>query len=91
MATPDVTGVLALIKALFPQDSYSRLLQRVATGVTPVASLSGQCVTSGRLNLLGALGIPAPPVLKPARLAFSDPAAPVGTQRFYRARFIPAQ
>jgi outer membrane protein assembly factor BamB/subtilisin family serine protease len=55
MATPHVTGALALLKAAFPTDSYRQLINRLLRGVDRVAAFSGKAQTNGRLNLYGAL------------------------------------
>jgi subtilisin family serine protease len=55
MATPHVSGALALLKAQFPADNYRQLINRLLRGVNPLAGLAGQVQTGGRLNLAGAL------------------------------------
>lgn len=56
MATPHVTGAMALLKARFPDLSYRELIARLLDHVDPVSSFAGKCVTGGRLNLEKALG-----------------------------------
>lgn len=56
MAAPHVAGALALIKAQFPADNYRQLINRLLRGVDPGGNFTGQAQTSGRLNLLKALG-----------------------------------
>lgn len=56
MATPQVSGVLALMKAQFPAESYLELLNRVYGSVDPLPALAGKCRTGGRINLARALG-----------------------------------
>jgi subtilisin family serine protease len=58
MATPYVSGVFALTKARFPNDTYSQLIQRVLAAVDPLSGLTGKCVSGGRVNLRNALGAP---------------------------------
>lgn len=46
-----VTGIFALLKAEFPDDSAMDLRQRVFDKVYPLPGLSGLCVTGGRIDL----------------------------------------
>ena len=55
MAAPHVTGVAALIKSRYPNLTATQIKAAIMEGVTPVAALSGKCVTGGRLNAKGAL------------------------------------
>lgn len=56
MATPYVSGALALLRAHFPGDSATDLLQRLLLGADPVDALANGTVGQGlRLNLEGAL------------------------------------
>ncbi len=41
--------------AEYPSESYQQIIQRVLTATDPLPSLSGKCVTGGRLNLRKAL------------------------------------
>ncbi len=50
MATPYVTGVAALILAEHPNLSATTIKQWILNGVDKVSTLSGRCVTGGRLN-----------------------------------------
>lgn len=54
-ATAYVTGVAALIKSRYPDLTATQIKAAIMEGVTPVAALSGKCVTGGRLNAKGAL------------------------------------
>ena len=67
MATPHVAGVLAMMVAQFPTESYSSLITRLLNGTDKVASLSGKTKSGGRLNLAKALLVSTPPT--PARPA----------------------
>ena len=55
MATPEVSGVFALMKAQFPAESYLQLFNRVYGAVDPLIVLSNKCRTGGRINLARAL------------------------------------
>jgi subtilisin family serine protease len=63
-AAPHVTGALALMLARYPTNTYQQTLDRLLTSVDRLPSLSGKCVTGGRLNLAKALSH-WPPVLEP--------------------------
>jgi subtilisin family serine protease len=58
MATPHVTGVLALLKSVHPDWTYSQLISRVLQTVEPIAGLKGKVVTGGLLDAAAALGAP---------------------------------
>lgn len=51
MATPHVSGALAVLKAYNPYATAAELKEGLLTGVDPVTSLMGKCATGGRLNL----------------------------------------
>jgi hypothetical protein len=53
MATPHVTGALALIKSRFPWENYLGIRDRVLMGTDHLGNLT--CRTGGRLNLYKAL------------------------------------
>jgi len=55
MATPHITGALALLKAHSPTDGYHALIYRLLGNVDVLAALKGKFLTSGRLNLYKAL------------------------------------
>jgi subtilisin family serine protease len=55
MAAPHVTGAVALCAARFPSDNVAQRIQRILANVDPVASMTGKCVTGGRLNIATAL------------------------------------
>jgi|GEM_PF-920130 len=65
MATPFVTGALALMKAEFPTWSYQDLITHLIKTTDPLPSLNGK-IRGGRLNLARALRptplMPPPPV-----------------------------
>jgi subtilisin family serine protease len=51
MATPHVTGAVALLCAAYPAESYSSIISRLLAGVDKLPSLAGKCVTGGRLDI----------------------------------------
>lgn len=55
MATPHVTGSIALMAALFPQESMNERIKYLLSGVDSMDSFSGLTVSGGRLNLAKAL------------------------------------
>ena len=55
MATPFVTGSLALLRAQFPGDSPRQLINRLLRHVDPNFNFNGRVQTGGRLNLAAAL------------------------------------
>jgi len=68
MATPHVTGTIALLAAAYPQATASAIRTAILTGTTPVAGLAGKVASSGLLNVSAALqrlGNPTAPVTPP--------------------------
>lgn len=57
MATPHVSGAIALVKSVFPNLPYQKVKSRVLSSVDPLRSLSAKTLSSGRLNLKSALEI----------------------------------
>lgn len=55
MATPQVTGVVALLAAAKPGISVAEARTAILGSVTPVAALAGKTVTGGRINAAAAL------------------------------------
>jgi subtilisin family serine protease len=55
MATPHVTGTLALMKSAVPSATALELRNALLNSVTPTASLSGKTSTGGRLNTYAAI------------------------------------
>ncbi|MBI5476427.1 MAG: S8 family serine peptidase [Ignavibacteriales bacterium] len=53
MATPHVTGGVALYAAYHPGSTAATIKSAVLASVVPTTSLSGKCVTGGRLNVSG--------------------------------------
>ncbi len=67
MATPHVTGAIALLRAAYPAESYTNIIKRLYGGVTKAPSLTGKCVTGGYLNM-GNLFPPATPGIAAIKL-----------------------
>ena len=55
MATPFVTGAVALLSSHFPAESPARIRARILNNVDRLDSLSDRLRTGGRLNLYGAM------------------------------------
>ena len=53
MATPHVTGAVALYAALNPGSSAAAIKTAIISSATPTPSLAGKTVTGGRLNISG--------------------------------------
>lgn len=51
MATPHVTGGVALYAATHPEATAAQIKAAILAAVVPTASLSGKCLTGGRLNV----------------------------------------
>lgn len=53
MATPHVSGAVALYASLNPGATAAQIKTAILNSAIPTASLSGKCVTGGRLNVSG--------------------------------------
>jgi subtilisin family serine protease len=53
-----VSGAFALMCARYPLENYQQIISRVLNATDSLPSLSGKCVTGGRLNLRKALSPP---------------------------------
>jgi serine protease len=71
MATPHVTGVIALVATLHPDWSYSQIIEQVL-GTVDVVPGAAKTWTGGRLNAAAAVGNPAPDIAGP-RVLGNDP------------------
>jgi subtilisin family serine protease len=84
MATPHVTGTVALLAAAHPTASAAQIRSAILAGVTPVAGLSGRVASGGLLNAAGAIdrlgelvrGTVAPPPTAPVVTTPRAPASP---------------
>lgn len=56
MATPQVTGAIALLKAKYPTATSDELVARVLNTVDRKPAFAGKTVTGGRLNVAAAMG-----------------------------------
>lgn len=55
-SSPIVAGAFALMRARYPTTNYRQLINQMLAATDPLPSLTGKCVTGGRLNLARALG-----------------------------------
>ena len=62
MATPHVTGTVALVAGYYPGETVAERIARILDNTVPLPSLSGKCVTGGLLNLDSALDIVTPTI-----------------------------
>jgi hypothetical protein len=75
MATPQVTGAVAVIAAKFPGDDVQTRKNRILGGVDQKPAFAGKMVTGGRLNLYNSLTSNDSPVIisiSPTCVAFSE-------------------
>jgi subtilisin family serine protease len=73
MATPHVAGVLALLVAQFPTETYSVIIARLLNGTDKIPALAGKTKSGGRMNLANALlGTTPPTPVRPANDAFAS-------------------
>jgi subtilisin family serine protease len=63
MATPHVSGALALAMAQFPDDDMAAIIARLYASVDKIPALAGKVSTGGRLNLSKLLGNAATPTI----------------------------
>jgi subtilisin family serine protease len=53
MATPHVTGAVALYASINPGATAAQIKSAILNAATATPSLTGKCVTGGRLNVAG--------------------------------------
>ncbi len=59
MATPMVTGTLALVRAVHPDWSYAQIINQVTSTVDKVSALASKIASGGRVNAARAVGASA--------------------------------
>jgi subtilisin family serine protease len=72
MATPHVSGALALARVRYPNDNSSQLIERLYQTADPLPSLTGKIRTGARLNLGNLLNEPDPTPLSAPNDAIAD-------------------
>ena len=60
MATPFVTGAVALCATLYPGETAQQRVDRILSTVRPVEEQQGTCMTGGLLDVPAALGLASP-------------------------------
>jgi subtilisin family serine protease len=60
MATPHVTGAIALRAAVYPSETVTQRIAALESSVDPVPGLSGMVATGGRLDVAKLVPVPAP-------------------------------
>lgn len=75
MATPHVSGAIALYAAAFPTATAAEIRSAVLSAAKPMTSLAGLTVTGGRLSLEGMLVPPPPAIYDVAVSALSAPSS----------------
>lgn len=95
MATPFVSGVAGLLKAVSPSMSKNQIKDRILSTVDKLNSLSGKVVTGGRLNAASAVGSVSPsptvtplPTQQPGVLTASFMASPLSGKTPLRVQFV---
>ncbi len=63
MATPYVSGVIALLKARFPNENHETLINRLLVGGDKVSGTEDKVRSSARVNLSGSLNLNTVPAL----------------------------
>lgn len=78
MATPFVTGTVALCAALYPDESVAQRVQRILSSVGPEPALARRCTAAGRLDVAAALrgGPPTDDLTPPVTTALGAGQAP---------------
>ena len=90
MATPHVTGALALLRGLYPDDHYRQTIQRLLLNGDQVDSLTNKVATGMRINLRKAMLslIPPAPIATATAGVYEDRVEvswrPVGGATYYR-------
>ena len=90
MATPFVTGAIALVKDQHPTWTYTQIINQVVNNTDPIAALAGKTITGGRLNLFKALTAGQTDTTAPTVTAASFSGAVTGTFNKLRVTFSEA-
>jgi PKD repeat protein len=69
MATPIVSGIVALVKAQYPNESPAQIRQRIIATCDVRPSLLGRCVSGGKVNLQRALSSYVSAAFTPSTIA----------------------
>ena len=80
MATPYVTGVVALIQGLAPSASPAQVINQVLSTAKPLPGLAGLVVTGGIVDAANAVGALLPGANFAATQAASSGSTPIGLQ-----------
>jgi len=72
MATPHVTGALALVWSVHPSWTYQQVIDQVLNTVDRLPGLAHKTVSGGRLNLARALGLTSTTYTSTQQLAIPD-------------------
>lgn len=75
MATPHVTGVVALVMSQFPTYTYRQVIDKVLASVDKLPQLNGKVATGGRLNAAKAVAgtvTNPPPTIAPGPYAIAS-------------------
>jgi subtilisin family serine protease/subtilisin-like proprotein convertase family protein len=75
MATPHVSGALALVWSVHPDWTYRQIIDQVVRTVDHLPDLAGKMVSGGRLNVAAAVGSDSHEVAPP-RVVSSTPSGP---------------
>ena len=59
MATPHVTGAVALLRGAYPKETYQSVISRLYSATDKLLSLTAKCTTGGRLNIGRLFPLPA--------------------------------
>jgi subtilisin family serine protease/subtilisin-like proprotein convertase family protein len=82
MATPHVTGIVALVRAVHPDWTPQQVIQQVITSSDPIPALAQKTISGGRVNAAAAVG-QAPADTTPPHFIKVDPtgivSAPIGS------------
>ena len=90
MATPFVTGAVALVKSAHPTWTYSQIIHQILTSVDKLSGLSGKVASGGRLNLAKAVGVSTADTTGPRVSALDSNGASTGPVSSVRLTFSEA-